>query len=248
MDATELPGSQPCGGALDPDKDQPSDTTSLPDDVALSPSSDSQPDAPARTDEPLAELIATNRAAMLRRARRQLGGEEATVGRTGLSADDVVQEASINLLNRHRNPEGLSADSMHPGYTASTTKNTANQMMRDWRRELKGKAIAEHDAADDVAMAKDRYNMAMENDRYNQEEAARDDAAILAAIPKHFECLKPQERQVLLALAVRRIPEQQEIARRVDRSASWVSTAIRTLGRRLYQCIELGECPLKERP
>jgi RNA polymerase sigma factor (sigma-70 family) len=242
VDTNELSSSQPCGGAPRAANEQPAKQTTPAQDAASSSSTDSrEDDALAASDSALAELIAARRAPMLRRAQYELGPEGTTVGQTGTSAEDAVQEASINLLKQHRKPDGRSADSMKHGYDTRTTQNAAIDLRRAWTRELQGKTVVGSDTTDDAAMAKDRHN---------QEEAARDDADVLAAVPQHLSCLKPDELWVLRVLFEGHT--QKEIARQVDRSASWVSTTmsttIRALGRRLYRCIEQGECPRRKEP
>ncbi len=181
-------------------------------------------------------VIERHRQTMLKAAERILGQEGQTAGRTGMSAEDVVQNVSLATYWQQRNPKSKHFgrpvnEYLTVSYLVQATKNKAKELVTKWTREARG--VDNYQESADPAAARTLQEV----------EDSIDDELVLRKLPEHLSCLSEDERQVLEALLDPAMPQQKDIARQFSRAPSWVSGKIRSLGAKLYTCTVLDRCP-----
>jgi DNA-directed RNA polymerase specialized sigma24 family protein len=182
------------------------------------------------------KLIEQHREAMHQATKRITGGERRTVGRTGLSAEDGVQEACLEPLEQQHNSRSKHfgqplEDYVTGGYLVTAAKNKTRKLLGKWTQES-------------IEELPDQANSAAAEE-LDAVEQAQFDRWVLDQVPGHWACLDAGSRQVIEAMLNLQLARQKDIAQQLDRSPGWVSGTIKRLGQQLYICIALNRCPRK---
>jgi DNA-directed RNA polymerase specialized sigma subunit len=132
---------------------------------------------------------------------------------------------------------------MSPRYLTTSAVNAVRSLGQGWKSEQRGVTVTSTD--DDSREEAEDPEATRQLDQV--EDDISDELFHHQAL-QHLDCLTGRARRVYLAILDPAVlgNEQNDLARQLNRSKSWVSQAMKEATDQLYSCIVMNQCPRKK--